>query len=211
MGTTFRWIDGKEYSSHELITEVGTTYYCHCMPRGAVGCLMSHVSILRDAFDSGCNIIWIVEDDVEVVKDPSIVLTCIQELDRAVGRNNWDILFTDRDYRANEGGYILSYGTDYRPDVDTRNQEKYNIDKKISSHVRQIGSRFGTHSMVWSRPGMKKYLDYIEKHGMFLPIDMDMHLPPNIKLYSVIEDVVTNRLNAVSDNGNNSNQVVAER
>ena len=211
IGTVFRWADGKEHASHELINEAGTTYYCHCMPRGAIGCLMSHVSILRDAYDSGYEIIWIMEDDIEVVRDPSIILTCIQELDRVVGRNNWDILFTDRDYRDNEGGYILSHGTDYRPDVETRNQAKYNIDRRVSAHVRQIGSRFGTHSMVWSRPGMKKYLDYIEKHGMYLPIDMDMHLAPQIKLYSVVDDVVTNRKYSVSDNGNNENQITAEQ
>ncbi len=210
MGTVYRWVDGKEYQSHELIKEEGTTYFCHCTSRGVMGCLMSHLSILQDAYDSGYEIIWIMEDDVEVVKDPSILAMCIEELDSNVGRENWDILFTDRDYRLNDGSYLLAYGADYRPNVDISNQEKYNVDRVVSPHVRQMGSRFGSHSMIWSRGGIRKYLDFIKKYKLFLPIDMDYYLPAKIKLYSVQEDVVTNRLNSLSDNGTNTTKVQAE-
>jgi GR25 family glycosyltransferase involved in LPS biosynthesis len=200
MGSVYRWDDGEEFVSHELIGKPGTTYFCHCMPRGAIGCLMSHVSVLRDAYDSGYELIWIMEDDIEVLQDPSILLSYIDELDQFVGRANWDILYTDRDYRS-KNGYVLSYGTDYRPDVDTRDQKKYTINKQVSPHLRRIGSRFGTHSMIWSRSGMKKYLDYIEAHGIFLPIDLDVHLAPDIKLYTVLQDVITNQFGSLSDIG----------
>lgn len=202
-GTTYVWDDGKEYSSHGIICEPGVTYFCHCMSRGAIGCYMSHASILKDAYESGYELIWILEDDAEVVQDPALLISFIDELDSIVGRNNWDLFYTDRDYRT-KGGYILSYGTDYRPDVETRNQEKYNIDRRISKNLRQMGSRFGTHSMIWTRAGIKKFLDYIESHGIFLPIDMDVHLTPNLQIYSVLRDVVTNRLSSISDIGRNA-------
>lgn len=211
MGSIYLWDDGKEYISHELINKEGQTYFVHCLSRGAIGCLMSHVSILNDAYNAGYDLIWIMEDDIEVVKDPSKLLSYIEELDSIIGRDGWDILYTDRDYRTKNGKYIISYGTDYRPDVETRNQEKYNIDKKISKNLRQMGSRFGTHSMIWTRKGIKKYLNYIEEHGMFLPIDMDVHLAPNIQIYSVLQDVVTNRLNAASDIGRNVDNVKIEK
>jgi GR25 family glycosyltransferase involved in LPS biosynthesis len=203
MGSIFLWDDGKEYQSHELVRKAGQTYFCHCLSRGSIGCLMSHVSIMKDAYNSGYELVWIMEDDIEAVRDPSLLLSYIDELDHLIGRGNWDLLYTDRDYRSNDGGYILSFGTDYRPDVETRNQEKFNIDKKISKNLRRMGSRFGTHSMIWSRSGLKKYLEHIEKHGMFLPIDMDIHLARGIKIYSVLEDVVTNKLNVISDNAEN--------
>lgn len=205
MGTTFVWKNGKEYSSHELVGKEGTTYFCHCMARGAIGCLMSHVSILEDAYNSGYELIWVLEDDIEVLKNPIVIPKYIAELDRIVGRANWDLFYTDKDYRSKKG-YLVVDGTDYRPDVDTRDQQRHNINRKISGNLRKMGSRFGTHSMIWTRHGMKKYLDYIKKHGVYLPIDMDVHLAPGIQIYSVLDDVVSNRLDALSDIGVNFSQ-----
>ena len=62
--------DGNEYISYEIMKEVGVAYYCHSLSRGAIGCLMSHLSILQDAWDSGYETIWIIEDDIKVVSNP---------------------------------------------------------------------------------------------------------------------------------------------
>ncbi len=210
MASRFVWEDGKEYRTHELVGKKGRTYFAHCMPRGAIGCLMSHISILKDAYESGYEIVWIMEDDIVVLRDPLLLLGYIEELDELVGRDKWDLLYTDRDYRANSGEYVICFGTDYRPDVETRDQKRFDINRKVSTNLRKMGSRFGTTSMIWSRTGIKKYLRYIEKHGIFLPIDMDVHLAPGIQIYSVTKDVVSNRLHAVSDNGRNQNDEVAE-
>ena len=203
MGTTFVWKDGKEYLSYELLGEEGKTYFAHGISRGAIGCLMSHISILKDAYEAGYELIWVMEDDIVVVKDPSLLIDLVRKLDRLVGRKNWDLFYTDRDYRKGENDYILAYGADHRPDVDTRNQKQYMIDNKIAKGIRQMGARFGTHSIIWTRSGIRKYLTHIEQHGMFLPIDMDIHLAADIHMYSVTSDIVTNRLEAVTDNGKN--------
>ena len=57
--------------------------------------------------------------------------------------------------------------------------------------------------MIIRRSGMQKILNFIKRHGVYLPYDMDNYLPPNIRLYTVLEDVVsTLPWNiALSDNG----------
>ncbi len=40
---------------------------------GAVGCTLSHLSILQDAWDSGYETIWILEDDFYIVDDPHLL------------------------------------------------------------------------------------------------------------------------------------------
>ena len=66
--TVYRHVNGKEYQSFEIMKEPGVAYYAHSLSRGAMGCLLSHVSILQDAYDSGYGTIWIMEDDVKIVK-----------------------------------------------------------------------------------------------------------------------------------------------
>ncbi len=87
---------------HEKIQNYNQTYFCHCMSRGAIGIVLSHLSILQDAYDSGYETIWVMEDDIEVIRDPHELSDLIERLDRKVGEDNWDILFTDRDTR--QGG-----------------------------------------------------------------------------------------------------------
>lgn len=41
--------------------------------KGALGCTLSHLSILQHAYESGYNTIWVMEDDVIVQKDPRIL------------------------------------------------------------------------------------------------------------------------------------------
>ena len=205
MGTVYRLYNGKEYQSHEVVEEEGTPYLCHCASRGAIGCILSHLTVMKDALDSNYEVVWICEDDIEVVRDPNILSQYIKDLDRIVGRDNWDLLFTFRDYRGPGGEYFAPYGANYRPNIDTRCQEQFNINKPISNDLRQVGSRFGTQSMIWTKKGIQKALEYYEKYKIFVPYDLDLVLIPGIKIYSVIEDVVTNKLDALSDLGSTTN------
>ena len=60
---------------------------------------MSHLSILQHAYDAGFETIWVMEDDIQVMRDPRVLSERIDQLDALVGKTNWDILFTDRDIR----------------------------------------------------------------------------------------------------------------
>jgi GR25 family glycosyltransferase involved in LPS biosynthesis len=202
MATTYP-IEANGKQSHELMSTYGKTYFCHCMARGAIGCALSHISILQDAYDSGYQTIWVMEDDIEVLENPNILSDLIEELEATVGKGNWDVLFTDYDYRKNVGEYLPAYGAAKRPDMDCSQKERYS-DKytktyPVGNNFRRTAARFGTHSMIISRSGIKKLLKFAKEHQIYLPYDLDNYLIPNIKRYGLNRDIVTNMLGSISD------------
>src|SRR5579862_1302134 len=104
MATSYH-LDGNFEPSHELILNYGQTYYCHCMARGTIGIALSHISILQDAYDQGYETIWLMEDDIYVLRDPRILPDLINKLDVLVGKDQWDVLFTDRDMLRSDSSY----------------------------------------------------------------------------------------------------------
>src|ERR1700722_5324321 len=86
--------DGQPYD--EVMRKVGRAYFNHGLSRGAIGCVLSHLSVIQDAYDSGYETVWIMEDDIEIIQDPHLVSGLIDELDVQVGKGNWDVLFTDK-------------------------------------------------------------------------------------------------------------------
>src|SRR3990167_7530741 len=186
---------------HEPVQTYGQTYFCHCMARGTIGIVLSHLSVLQDALDSGYETIWVMEDDIEVIRYPRDISDLIDKLDRTVSRDRWDILFTDQDIKDANGNYIPSYGFAKRPNFIPSNEKRYYVRKKVSKEFMFIGSRFGATSMIVRRSGMQKILDFIKQYKIFLPYDMDNYMPESIRMYSVIDDVVSNQPKAISDNG----------
>jgi len=196
--STYYPLDGGE-SQHEYPHLSGRTYFCHCMSRGAIGIVLSHLSILQDAYNSGYETIWVMEDDIQIVKDPRILPYLIDELDRAVGKDNWDILFTDRDTRNNNGKEVACTCFAQRPNFASARRVAQVT--KINSTFRKIEARYGAYSMIVRRSGMKKILDFYRFFNIYLPYDMDIFLLPNLHSYTVWDEIVTTRLNAESDNG----------
>ena len=78
---------------HEIMNVIGRNYFCHTLARGSIGILLSHLSVLQDAYDSGYETIWVMEDDIKVIKDPNRISTLISQLDKITEKNGWDILF----------------------------------------------------------------------------------------------------------------------
>ncbi len=200
MGTWYP-VDLKGASQHEMVQEIGRNYFCHCMSRGAVGIVCSHLSILQDAYDAGYQTIWVMEDDVEVLRNPHLLSDLILELDGLVGSDGWDILFTDQDTKNRDGQYIPCSAFAWRPNFAPDNPYKFAERKEISPNFRKIGARYGAYSMIVRRSGMKKILDFYKKYQVFLPFDMDYTLVPNIQFFTVTNDVVSTQIHALSDNG----------
>jgi GR25 family glycosyltransferase involved in LPS biosynthesis len=201
MGTSYH-IGGDFTPSHEVIENYGQTYFCHCMARGTIGIVLSHLSVLQDAYDSGYETIWVMEDDIDVLQDPRIIPDLIDELDRVVGKDNWDILFTDRDIRDQYGNHKATIWAARRPDYTTFfHDNNFAENTIISKDFRKVGARYGATSMIIRRCGMKKILQFYEAHDVFLPYDLDFIYPRKIKLYTVLEDIVSNLPVALSDNG----------
>lgn len=200
MGTSYP--AGKDYQYfHELMHVEGKNYFCHTMGRGTIGIVLSHLSVLQDAYNSGYNTIWVMEDDIHVIHDPHKISTLIEKLDETVGSGQWDILFTDRDTKGRDGNYVPCFGHARRPNFSPNNPQRFARRKRISNLFRQIGARYGTYSMIVRRSGMQKILEYFKKYRIFLPYDMDFFMPNGIKIYTVLDDIVSTDPVALSDNG----------
>lgn len=187
---------------HELLREIGRTYYCHCMARGTIGIALSHISILQDAYDQGYETIWLMEDDINVIQDPHLLSERIDQLDAAVGRKGWDVLFTDRDMVRADGSYNPCHWAARRPDItEPMRKNDYWTRRGIDDIFWKIGARYGAHSMIVRRSGIKKLLAHFKAHKIYLPYDLEFILPLGIQLYAVLDDIVTNLPRALSDNG----------
>jgi GR25 family glycosyltransferase involved in LPS biosynthesis len=104
--------------------------------------------------------------------------------------------------RNAHGEYIPAWSAARRPDIlYGMPANDFTQRVRVGEDFYRIGSRYGTHSMIIRRSGMKKLLQFFKAHKLYLPYDMDMIYPYGIKLYTVAEDVVGNLPIAPSDNG----------
>lgn len=204
---TYYYLDdnNKLQHAHEVIHDSRRTYFSHCLALGPIGIVLSHLSVLQDAYDSGYETIWVLEDDIEVIKDPRVIPELIDKLDALVGKENWDILFTDQDIRKKNGEYNPCYYAGIRPNFTSWNPNIFALRNAISPDFRKIGARSGAHSMIMRRSGVKKILEFIKSYRVFFPYDMDLILPydqnSDMNLYTVFDDVISNQVDSVSDNG----------
>lgn len=199
MGTCY--LPGHQDPVHELMQVRGRRYYSHCLSRGAIGIVLSHLSILKDAYDNKYDRIWVMEDDIEVKKDPHLITSLINELDDLVGEDNWDILFTDPNTKNHDGTYIPCTAYARRPNFEPVNPERFNQTTVINNNFKKDGARYGAYSMIINRTGIKKLLRFLRHHKVFLPYDLEYYLPNDIQLYSMRYDVVSTLPQALSDNG----------
>jgi GR25 family glycosyltransferase involved in LPS biosynthesis len=186
---------------HEIVSIPGRTYFGHCLAPGSMGCTLSHLSILQDALDLGYETIWVMEDDIEILQDPHLIAERIAELDAAVGKNGWDVLFTDRDTKNQRGDYVPCDSYAWRPNYIPADPYRFAEKKEVSPNLLKIGARYGSYSMILRRSGMRKIFSYLICNRIFLPYDMEYTQPNNIRLFCVKEDIVSTQPQAPSDNG----------
>lgn len=191
--------DGNIRYDHETFSDESKTYFCHCMGLGPIAITLSHLSILKDAYDSGYRTVWIMEDDVQLIGNPRRLSKKIAQLD-SLTKKKWDILFTDQDTKNQRGEYVPCRGCAQRPDFTPKNPDKFAMRQRVGKNFMKVGARYGAYSFIIRRSGMRKILDFYAKHNIFLPYDMENILPSDIELYTVVEDIVSTIPNALSDN-----------
>jgi len=177
-----------------------TTYFCRNMKKAAIGIILSHLSILQDAYDSGYQIIWVIEDDIVIHQSPDLILQGIKNLNQIYGLENWDILFTDLDTVTPQGKRLRCLEVSQRPN---KPMIYYNPIRRepVGEGITTVRYRLGAYSMVITRTGIKKILDFYKNNDIFYPYDVDINLfEPNIKMFSFDFDVVTSLVGAQSDN-----------
>lgn len=200
MATTYLEKEGVEYQSNDMIQEDGITpYFSFGMSRGSIGICLSHLSVLQDAYDNGYNMIWVMEDDVEVVSNPSLIPDLIQRLTQVVP--DWDILFTDTDTKDRAGNHVPCRALAAKPNFKFKPLSEYfSCFYNINSEFSRIGMRYGAYSMIIRRSGVEKILRHFKTYGIYLPYDMDYWLASDLKMYSVNKDIISHRALSPSDN-----------
>lgn len=200
MGTTYLEVDGKEYQNNEILKDDGkTTYFSYGMSRGSIGICLSHLSVIQDALVSGYNTIWVMEDDIEVVGNPLLLPTIIENLDKTVP--DWDILFTDTDTKDRQGIHVACRAIAARPNFNIPPLVSFfNLFYPVNHEFSRTGMRYGAYSMIIRRSGMQKILNHFKTYGIYLPYDMDYWLAPHLKMYTVNKDIISHRAGAATDN-----------
>lgn len=159
---------------------------------GALGCMLSHLSIYYDALQRGLKVIWVLEDDVKILRDPKVLTLIVDELNRLDPQ--WDILYTDLDFINSDGAYTRSLALPRDKKYPfSLPLEYYTYRENLSENIQLIRSRYGTASMIVSERGMKKVLDHFTLYDDILwPFDIEIHFVPEIRQYGIIDPVVTN-------------------
>ena len=157
---------------HEVM-QTGLVYFIHCMAPGTIVCAMSHISVIKDAYDSGYETVWIMEDDIKILHNPLDMSALIEELDMHTNKS-WDILYTDID-QAMAGKYIPSFERIPHPslsnDAASLRHDIFVNKDNLSDTLRKAGARFGCYSYLLRRCGMRKIIEHFEFHNLWAPID----------------------------------------
>ncbi len=161
--------------------------------KGTIGCTLSHLSVLKDAFDAGYQTIWVLEDDFKIVENPHLLSERIEELDRLLGPDGWDVLYTDFNYLLADPTRALLEDIPFlwRPDMPHRDLTYMAIHVPLNSHFVTIGSRNRAHSIIYRRSGIQKIMDFYHSHDNFLPYDVEIALIPGMNMFTLTEPIVT--------------------
>lgn len=168
-------------------------------PAGGIGCTLSHLSIFHDAYEAGYETIWVVEDDFTINGDPHDLALFIDRLDTLVGKNGWDLLYTDDDSYYTPQNVYANCGSQFwlRPGV--RMTSRLIQRTPIGEDFFKIGGRTQTHSYLARRDGMKKVLDSAKKNHVFFPIDTEFACVEGLNIYNMKYDLIHGRDRVYSD------------
>lgn len=170
------------------------------LKKGALGCTLSHLTLIKNAYEQNFSRILILEDDFKIIQNPHTLSGLIQKLDGLVGANNWDILYTDLDthdapiYFEKNTFITPLKGLDLawflRPDISL-DPDRLFFRKPISEDFIRLGSRMRTHAYILNRSGMEKIVHFYQTHGVFCPIDHELFLIQDFNAYSLTYPVIS--------------------
>lgn len=185
--------EGKPKFLYLTSADYGKGVFSGWTVKGTIGCSLTHLSILKDAYDSGYNTIWVLEDDIDILDDPHKLPALIQELDSLVGPGGWDVLYTDYDRLIIDPDKTVAaqFPMYWRPDMPFLDVEFLAEYEHINENFTKIGARMRAHSIIYRRSGLKKILDFYEEHNNFLPYDTELCLVPDIQTYVLRKDIVS--------------------
>jgi GR25 family glycosyltransferase involved in LPS biosynthesis len=152
-----------------------------------MGCTLTHLSIVHDAWHAGYQTIWVLEDDITVKDDPRLLADFVDKLD---SYTEWDVLYTDCEDLFSPKNVNIHYGgrTWMRPDRPiTKALSEWAL---VGEDFLKIAGRSQAHSYLLRRSGMQKILEFVMSQGLFLPFDFELASVPDIRLYNLRHDIV---------------------
>lgn len=193
----FEAVSGWDLSKHDL-----KFFYLNCIfpnhtkfskSPGMIGCYLSHLSILKDALESNYEKIWILEDDVRFLDSfKTYIEEALNELESE--RQSFDILYTDLNSRFLEKDGTITYYTfenclpkGFKRGITSFFREKEGRFQKVN----RIQRRLGAYSVIISRQGIKKILNYFEHHKLEYAYDVDINFIQDKIFYQTKIDVVS--------------------
>lgn len=176
-----------------VFPQYGQTIFSNVATKGAIGCTLSHLSVLKDAYEAGYETIWILEDDIVVLDNPHLLSERIRELDALI--DDWDLLYTDFDRLVLDPNRSVAsqFAMMWRPDMPFLNTEFLRHYTEVNQRFAKIGNRIRTHSIIYRRSGIEKVLEFYREYNMFLPYDNELSLIPDIQLYVLRQNIVSSK------------------
>ena len=176
------------------------------LTRGAIGCALGHFSIWKDAYERDLERIWVMEDDVIFMNSPHTISGILAKLSAI--DPDWDILYTDSDTRDWDGTYLRQTHlppTNY-PGVVDMGPDNYFFREEVAENIERINIRIGAYSLIISKSGLKKLLDFHKDKPIWTHADVSIHLVPGIRQYALKKPLATHTIqNRVSDTGTDPN------
>jgi GR25 family glycosyltransferase involved in LPS biosynthesis len=175
-------------------------YYKQNISAAQVGCMLSHLSTIKDAYDRGFETIWILEDDAEIQGNLQLLFEDLSALKKMVP--NWDVFYTNpglNNIKPTFYGHFLQDRIDPRPDQRMNKLSTYLDRSPLNKHMFKTGLRWGAYSMFISRHGMELILNYFSHVYFWSPYDLDIHYIPTIQEFSSTESIVSTRMDGPHD------------
>ena len=159
---------------------------------GEYGRLLSYISALKDAYERGFKCIWIAEDNLEIFGNVFLLPHHLKQLTEF--DPDWDVFFPDVSPRYKIGNEVLrlkecSY--DPRPDERLNEASYYQKKFRVNDDIMKIRSRPGFNSLLLSRKGIEKVLNYFTHVYVWSPFDVNLHTVPDLLEYSVRKDITS--------------------
>ncbi len=158
---------------------------------GAIGCYLSHFSVYKDALERSYKLIWVLEDDADFIEDIRQIPDFLERLAKIDPK--WDIFYTDVDCRDDCGFYFpFVVERNPRPERLLMPLGWYSLKMLAGDGIFRIHGRYGATSMLISRHGLEKIVDYLSHTYIATAIDCDLHFVPRIHEYVPTKEIVTN-------------------
>ncbi len=145
--------------------------------------ILSHLHAYKHCIVNNIPFALMLEKDAFIYSDPSCLYTHMEELEKT--DPNWDILFTDVHYHLPKDGSLAA------PQLNI-NGRILPTHAKLSENISRVNCRYGTVSFLISLSGMKKILNFYSNYWLDLPYDQALFKIPNLKIFSVNQDIITN-------------------